>query len=323
MSYTIIVIIVMVLCGVIGGSVNFLLHNKSINKLELLKCIFISLGATFLVPLFLNMISSNLLFEAKNDELKLLIFGGFCLIASISSRAFIRYVSDKLLKEVGELKDKVEKVENKVELVEGEVNPIIKSQTEEEIIQQDDFNTFSTDEFEDENEAQNTGGGPDINSKIKLKSTYEDSRTKIIKAFGMGNFTYRTLQGISNDSGISIDAVNRWIGKFLDEGIIAKKCSDKQNGKNRMLYYLTNIGYEMLRREMNTKRGKVLKITHLKDIKEKKVLSVELDIGESLEVHANIPIAFSEGDIIKAVTVDGNRVASNYINIIQSDKKAL
>jgi len=52
------------------------------DKSSLLRSLVIGIGASFLVPLFLNMISSDLMRQMDQDAGKLLVFVGFCLIAA-------------------------------------------------------------------------------------------------------------------------------------------------------------------------------------------------------------------------------------------------
>lgn len=79
-------------------------------RLEWWQHLFIGVSAAFAVPVFLNMISSDLIAEITgniNDSKnlsKLLVLDGFCLLAAISSRAFLRSLSDKLLEQVKETK---------------------------------------------------------------------------------------------------------------------------------------------------------------------------------------------------------------------------
>ena len=47
------------------------------------------------------------------DFSKFLVFAGFCLVAAISSRAFIKTLSDRILKEATEAKEKASAAEQK------------------------------------------------------------------------------------------------------------------------------------------------------------------------------------------------------------------
>lgn len=87
---------------------------------ERFKYILLGIGAAFLVPAFLNMISSNLASSKDNNDY--LIFAGFCLIAAIFSKRFINTLGERILKEAVEAKrlgqkNRQELKENKAEIV--------------------------------------------------------------------------------------------------------------------------------------------------------------------------------------------------------------
>ncbi|WP_217427604.1 YEATS-associated helix-containing protein [Sphaerotilus uruguayifluvii] len=70
------------------------------------KHVLIGIASALMVPLFLNMISSDLIArirgvaEDSGDPLLLLNLAGFCLVAAVSSRGFIGSLSERLLQEV-------------------------------------------------------------------------------------------------------------------------------------------------------------------------------------------------------------------------------
>ncbi|MBS0170873.1 MAG: hypothetical protein JSR62_11010 [Nitrospira sp.] len=81
-------------------------------------------GAALLVPLFLKTVSSGLLTEVLASDAKgesLVVFGGFCLLASISSKKFIESLSEKLLRET---REEVARTRNKLEGVVKETQEV-------------------------------------------------------------------------------------------------------------------------------------------------------------------------------------------------------
>src|SRR5215471_12339877 len=83
--------------GLLGGLINFHLSQRADGEdPSLWKSATLGIGAASLVPLFLNTISSNLVqqIQKPDDPSKIvqsfLVFFGFCLVASISSKAFIQ-----------------------------------------------------------------------------------------------------------------------------------------------------------------------------------------------------------------------------------------
>ena len=102
----IIILIVMIMAGAWGGYINYLRKDRRlINFLT-------GLGASFLVPIFLNTLNSKLLINIANilntnnnnnsDDfgskiVDIFIFFGFCLLASISAQTFINSLGSKVL----------------------------------------------------------------------------------------------------------------------------------------------------------------------------------------------------------------------------------
>ncbi len=99
-THLIIVIGIIISAGGFGGLLNYL-HNFDThgetpeNNATKTKYVLLGIGAAFLVPAFLKMISSNLLSSTDNNDL--LIFAGFCLVASIFSKRFINTIGEKIL----------------------------------------------------------------------------------------------------------------------------------------------------------------------------------------------------------------------------------
>src|ERR1043165_3591875 len=121
------VTIIMLVMGWLGGTINhFLLKEGEERKGSGEKVIywrygralFIGVGAALLIPLFLSTISSKLLENAiagENAGVDSFVLASFCLLAAITSRAFITTLADKVLKEVREAKEEAFKAAQQVE----------------------------------------------------------------------------------------------------------------------------------------------------------------------------------------------------------------
>lgn len=114
-----VLILIMFTAGVFGGIVNHFQTATPENRKQtwhISKCIIIGLGASYLVPLFLKMISSDLLNSANPEHhLNLLIFFGICLVSAIFSRRFIDSIGERILKEAKEAKQDAEEAKQGVE----------------------------------------------------------------------------------------------------------------------------------------------------------------------------------------------------------------
>ncbi|HVF44674.1 MAG TPA: YEATS-associated helix-containing protein [Pyrinomonadaceae bacterium] len=110
--YVALLILIMILAGCLGGVVNFF-QAKSDDpaRADLRHSLVVGVAAAFLVPLFLQMISSTILSTGAANPLELFIFAGFCIVAAISSKAFISSLSERILKDVKEAKSASQKAE--------------------------------------------------------------------------------------------------------------------------------------------------------------------------------------------------------------------
>lgn len=210
------VIIIILIFGVFGGVVNFLLiediksiNNKTVIRFELFKSIFVGLAAAFLVPLFLNMISSDLIDQIKTKQSNLLIIAGFCLIASISSKAFIDTISKKILTDFN----------NRINEIAEEVKPIIEKETELD--------------------------NPNINSNVitdRIESRKNDSkRIMLLRVLSNGKYTYRSLRGIINELNIEPIVVNKVLSHLISNGFVGQN-----EGKQGLRFFITDEGRTLL-----------------------------------------------------------------------------
>lgn len=121
-------IIIMLFAGTFGGIINYYLDqenrekNKETTKANYRKSIIIGIGAALLVPLFLTMISSDLADLGVLNPKTIMVFFGFCLIAAISSKKFIATLSEQVLKEVKEAKERAKETEEKLKQSESQGN---------------------------------------------------------------------------------------------------------------------------------------------------------------------------------------------------------
>ena len=98
-----------------------------------LRSIVVGVAAALLVPLFLNMISSNLIELIKGgDHMKLLVLLGFCLVAAISSTAFIRTLSDRILTEARQARRDAAEAKGDAAEVKEAVQPLMVKETEQD-----------------------------------------------------------------------------------------------------------------------------------------------------------------------------------------------
>lgn len=112
-DYSILAIIIS--AGFFGGLINYSNTPKDQDvpflKGNFFKSISVGVAAATLMPVFLQMISSNLITQFDGGDKSKFILFGFSLIAAISSRSFIDNISRKILNQLRETNAKVDEIE--------------------------------------------------------------------------------------------------------------------------------------------------------------------------------------------------------------------
>lgn len=304
MQYHYIILIgIIALFGFLGGSINYLSKSKpddhNIDRREFRKSVITGIGASFLVPLFLNMISSDLISESINDPYKLLVIAGFCLIASISAKPFIDSMSDKIIKQIQE--DNKE-LRREVNAVAKEVDSVVGSQTE-----------LEESESENETTARLNREMQDIENRERLQRLKiydkDDDEVRVIKALGNGEYKYRTESGITK--GTYIDTTK--LSDILDE-LIKRNYIGSIVKENRKLYYLTTMGRALLYEKNKYVEGEIIEIIETDKKNSKYVYKFVLNNNNCLFVYSTEKaLPYGKGDRIYATTVDGKNVDIAYV----------
>jgi hypothetical protein len=215
----------MLIAGVLGGAINYFLaqeRNAEANKINLVQSIIIGIGASLLVPLFLNMISSSLLSEVvgnqekPGDFSKALVFLGFCLVAAVSSRAFIQTISDRILNEVKKTADEAKKEVEEVHTKLGEVEDLV-VEPEQHV-------------------------APDAKkAALAPKVTLTADERKILVALANGRWLLRSRIGVANDARINPDQIDSLLSALEARQLVGQK---KSTGGPR--WYITQVGNEAI-----------------------------------------------------------------------------
>lgn len=101
-SYMLLLLGIMLFTGILGGAANYFMSDRSssVSGKNFLKYAVLGIVAALTVPLFLNMISSDLLAAAKSRPIDLFTFAGFCLLFVLFSRRFVESATTKLLQQL-------------------------------------------------------------------------------------------------------------------------------------------------------------------------------------------------------------------------------
>ncbi|MET3535299.1 YEATS-associated helix-containing protein [Chryseobacterium limigenitum] len=148
---TINLIYIMLICGIVGGIGNTL-KGTTCNGVVLSKNICLGIIASFTVPLFLSLVSSdiiNSLYIKKSgtddkiigQSVNYLIFSGFCIIASYASLDFLNNITGRVIQKIEKIEKKLDSIEGKQEVTNKTIKTIAlaaedKTQiTDQELIQ--------------------------------------------------------------------------------------------------------------------------------------------------------------------------------------------
>lgn len=114
---SLIIFLVLLACGIVGGLASHLLlqadndarttpwYGNIFNR-----SVLIGVVAAFVTPLFLNMISSDLLSQSEEQPEKYFVIGGIALLAAVFGKRFLTTVYDQLMKKVETLGKEVEQI---------------------------------------------------------------------------------------------------------------------------------------------------------------------------------------------------------------------
>lgn len=212
------IVLIMLTAGILGGYTNYLVIKEEVSSTEgadslqtinrnlKKKSLFLGVSASLLVPLFLTTISSSILDFSLVYPLKnYFIFGGFCLLAAISSKRFIEDVYSRIIKAENEAKAANAKAEDAQEVV----KELQESNTE---VNEDDYKRL-------------------LDNLAKIK-TIVDAPTKedvykVVKAFIDSKYSYRTASGVAKESNLNVNEVERILNWLKELDISNSKLNRK------------------------------------------------------------------------------------------------
>lgn len=196
--------LVMLTSGVLGGLVNFFISDpQDERRLTWWQHIFVGVAAAFMVPLLLNMISADLIDKIRGanglpgDYSKLFVLAGFCLVAAVSSRAFIKTMSERVLQEVRSAKKNAEEAKEEAAEAKAAVAPFV----EEEI---------------PANEIEKKG----LSETPEVDLT--DTEKIVLKAMISSSYSMRSITGIAKDTGLTKPSVSHVISTLMVKGLVVQ-----------------------------------------------------------------------------------------------------
>ena len=217
-SYMLVVLLIMVAAGILGGIANYYLSERQNDsgRGDWGKFLILGVIAALTVPLFLNMISSNLLEAARTRPVDFFVFAGFCLIYVVVSRRFFENVANKLMgqmdqvrREMGQMKQQRQEMALPPVVMREEPTPV----------------------------AEAPVAKPEV---IKESLSYND--IEILRALSEDSYVYGNLVGITDKTGLARDLVSTRLTVMKNLGVIETRISDK----NVLHWYVSPRGKQML-----------------------------------------------------------------------------
>ena len=202
-SYMLIVLLIMIVAGVLGGVANYFLSDRQneANPRDWAKYPILGVIAALTVPLFLNMISSNLLEAARTRPVDFFVFAGFCLIYVVASRRVFENVANKLLNQMDQMKREMVQIKQQRPEVPAPV-------------------------FRDEPTAVADVLLPAVKPEV-IKESLSYNDIEILRALSEDSYVYGNLVGLTDKTGLARELVSSRLTVLKSLGIIETRINDK------------------------------------------------------------------------------------------------
>ena len=199
-SYMLMILLIMIAAGLLGGVANYYLSERQseTGRRDIGKYLTLGVIGALTVPLFLNMISSNLLEAARTRPVDFFVFAGFCLIYVVASRRVFENVANRLLGQMDLMKRDVAQ---------------IKEQHHE---------TAPSVAREEPVEAPPVSAKPEI---AKESLSYND--IEILRALAEDSYVFGNLVGLTDKTGLAREVVSNRLTVLKNLGIIETRINDK------------------------------------------------------------------------------------------------
>ena len=217
-SYMLIILLIMIAAGVLGGVANYFLRDRQqeSSPQDWAKYSILGVIAALTVPLFLNMISSNLLEAARTRPVDFFVFAGFCLIYVVASRRVFENAANKLLGQVDQMKRvrvQIKQQRQEVALSALREEPAVAADTPLPAVK------------------------PEV---IKESLSYND--IEILRALSEDSYVYGNLAGLTDKTGLARDLVSSRLTVLKSLGLIETRINDK----NVLHWFVSPKGKQML-----------------------------------------------------------------------------
>jgi len=218
-GYMLVILLIMITAGVLGGIANYFLSDRQndVGRRDWGKFLILGVIAALTVPLFLNMISSNLLEAARTRPVDFFVFAGFCLIYVVASRRVFENVANKLMGQMDQMRREMGQMKQLRQEAPVSVAP-----------------------REEPTSAVMEPPAPIKPEVVKESLSYND--IEILRALAEDSYVYGNLVGLTDKTGLARDLVSTRLTVLKNFGIIETRINDK----NVLHWYVSPKGKQML-----------------------------------------------------------------------------
>lgn len=208
-GYMLVILLIMVAAGLLGGAANYFLSERRADpaRREWARYGVLGVVAALTVPLFLNMISSNLLEAARTRPIDFFVFSGFCLVYVVATRRVFENVANRLFNQMDQMK--------------GEMATMKRRQGDDAAPVAEPLPGIKPEEARD-------------------ALSYTD--VEILRALSGESYVYGNLVGLTDKTGLAREVVSSRLLVLKNLGIIETRINDK----NVLHWSVSNRGRQML-----------------------------------------------------------------------------
>jgi hypothetical protein len=241
-GYLLIVFAIVVIAGLLGGIANYFLSDRlpELVRQDWAKYPLLGVVAALTVPLFLNMISSNLLENGRSRPGDLFVFMGFCLIYVMASRRLFENVANKLLTQVDQLKrDMKQQVRAQGHELPREMREVREVRETREL-------------REPREEAPLAVEAPLVQARpepVKESISYDD--IEILRALDEENYVYGNFVGLTERTGLTRDLLSTRLIVLKGQGVIETRI----NERNVLHWFVSAKGQQLLGDFLSSRRS--------------------------------------------------------------------
>ena len=204
-GYMLVILLIMIFAGVLGGIANYFLSERAStnSSRDWSKYPILGVIAALTVPLFLNMISSNLLEAARTRPVDYFVFAGFCLIYVVASRRVFENMASKLVGQMDQMKREMTQIRQQ------------RQETPASVPRDDSLPP-----------AEMTAPPALIRPEVVKESlSYND--IEILRALVEESYVYGNLVGLTDKTGLARELISARLTVLKSLGIIETRINDK------------------------------------------------------------------------------------------------